>query len=743
MPTEDQELQLKVTLDDQASAQLAQISRALAELGGSSGGIGHATARIGEFEKALGSLGRQSLGVGRTAVELAKAIGPMPVALGTLAYQFTRSSEATKQWSDTLVASANAARAAGVSIGEFRGIVSSMRQSGISAEAASTMIVRFTKAYGELMLMGSNRREQLIQIAGPQFAGDMMMAIKRVGELQTDTEKLQYIQEIGENVYRNELTKSGDAMLAASKRNTVYELMGVPEMAAAHHKIEALDDQTIANMKAEAAAMEELNAAQEKEADTRGRIGDILRSSVAPLETWMVTQADFIEHKLLALMEEEEERIRTHGLWYNFFYFPGMEKALPQGEAAQATPGMGFGYGFQHGGIVTRPTVGMLGEAGPEAVIPLSKLWGSDQPTNENTKELSRLAFNLRALLESGAIIGVPKAYAEGGVITKPTLAKVGEAGPEIVSNRSGSFLADQATVGILGTDGPTSVVPLTGARSDQQNRPAHYQGMATVGGQQFRFGSGTRASPSLPYGTYGLDPDPSAIGPAGQKHQAIASLTDQGVPGNLYDPMLGRQRTNVQLHAEAANKLDQLYTLGCIGVDKRDWPQFREAYAQEAAQNNGKLYLTSTPEGVRIGGAGTVSLASADPWRVKNQLDNVKSLTAPTSSGLSNVAFGGVTEGRSNLDRMMGNQMLNVAASGQIKINHENAPEGAEVETEGDIFKDTETSTTRMPFETHNPFIDTARTVSAWAHRLNPNIDRPGAPGETGVGGIAGGIRD
>lgn len=35
----------------------------------------------------------------------------------------------------------------------------------------------------------------------------------------------------------------------------------------------------------------------------------------------------------------------------------------------------GFGFNFfQHGGIVTRPQLGMLGESGPEAVIPLSKL---------------------------------------------------------------------------------------------------------------------------------------------------------------------------------------------------------------------------------------------------------------------------------------------------------------------------------------------------------------------------------
>ena len=30
-------------------------------------------------------------------------------------------------------------------------------------------------------------------------------------------------------------------------------------------------------------------------------------------------------------------------------------------------------FGFQHGGIVRRPTLALIGERGPEAVVPLSK----------------------------------------------------------------------------------------------------------------------------------------------------------------------------------------------------------------------------------------------------------------------------------------------------------------------------------------------------------------------------------
>ena len=66
-------------------------------------------------------------------------------------------------------------------------------------------------------------------------------------------------------------------------------------------------------------------------------------------------------------------------------------------------PGMGdMGLDFmaQHGGIVTRPSVGLVGEAGPEAIIPLSKLEMRDEALLSEVRglrnELRRLPIHLR-----------------------------------------------------------------------------------------------------------------------------------------------------------------------------------------------------------------------------------------------------------------------------------------------------------------------------------------------------------
>src|SRR5215467_7117784 len=142
---EQQELDLRVSLDDQATAQLQQIRQALGQLGGQ-GQLGQLTSRINEFDKALGALTRQLLDVGKTAMDIAKVIGPMPVAFGALAYQMLRSSDATKAWALELQRAGNMARTAGIGIGEFKEIVASLKVVGLSAEGTGSLLQKFSRA---------------------------------------------------------------------------------------------------------------------------------------------------------------------------------------------------------------------------------------------------------------------------------------------------------------------------------------------------------------------------------------------------------------------------------------------------------------------------------------------------------------------------------------------------------------------------------------------------------------------
>lgn len=63
------------------------------------------------------------------------------------------------------------------------------------------------------------------------------------------------------------------------------------------------------------------------------------------------------------------EDIKSIWTWMKGFSWEGIKGAF--GAAAAAAPEM-QGSPYQHGGVITRPTMAMMGERGPEAVIPLS-----------------------------------------------------------------------------------------------------------------------------------------------------------------------------------------------------------------------------------------------------------------------------------------------------------------------------------------------------------------------------------
>jgi hypothetical protein len=715
MPNEQQELQLRVTLDDQASAQLQQIRQALASIGATSGGggLGRVTNNLTDFEKALGSLSRSALGVGKTAVDLAKTIGPLPVALGTLVYQLNRSSEATKAWGEQLVSTANAARMAGIGIGDFKGIVAGMRAQGVSAESATAMIQKFTHAYGELMLQGSQRRQQLIQIAGPEFANNMMRAIRQIGTLRTDTEKLNHIRQMGENVYRNEMIRSGDSQLAAFKRDALFDILEVGELAQLRHNLVEYDETTKANMKAESESLEKLHEKQTEEALVRERIADILRGSIADQETWITNQIVFVETHLLKWMETESERIRKKGFWYNFFYFPGMadknDPLSPQ-EDRDATEFLTKHRPYLEGGF---DPGGGGGDKG-RAPFDMNNLLGGGQVANEktteNTSELTRLSRNIarlwndpKAILLRGNAVVVP-GYAGGGIIDKPTMGMVGEAGPEAIvplgpNNQLAPSVVTRPTMAKIGNAGPVAVVPMSGQSGIRQvrhssaeiaswqpyfsnpladieqemqaSRSSAREAIAGVGKQEGLGGNVMQAGKAAWESFKYLSSPISAIG-----HTTLGRLAG-GAFGS---------RAGGDVFADAVSPF--IPYAPSSGVESAVKGVATVAKFSNLLSLSGKAATR-----LELGAKGAESVRAA----LGPQVDTASLPSLSTGPRSAAQDVGELYDmGRSQLDRMMGNQILKVGQSGNIKIKHENAPPGAEVQTEGGLFDNAETETSR-----------------------------------------------
>lgn len=147
------------------------------------------------------------------------------------------------------------------------------------------------------------------------------------------------------------------------------------------------------------------------------------------------------------------------------------------------------------GGVFMGPTNALVGEAGPELIVPLDALARTKQTARKSTGGTAPPpAPSLVARLRGERnVTGEPPVYmAEGGVVTEPTNAVVGEAGPEAVvplagpfgavnPNGSGAYSNAQRTEGIVRSE------PVPQGNLDAFRRPN--EGVTNIGG----FGSRAR----------------------------------------------------------------------------------------------------------------------------------------------------------------------------------------------------------------------------------------------------------
>jgi hypothetical protein len=167
-------------------------------------------------------------------------------------------------------------------------------------------------------------------------------------------------------------------------------------------------------MNAEAVKQDALNAALVEEENTRNRIWNIIKGSMADYETAVTKITTKVEKHILKDFETSEASRRD----YLQRQSAGKQSALP------ATPIQNIptpATGFQHGGIVTKPTRALVGEAGPEAITPLSGISPRAASRNlahtrsigENTKQLRSLNDQLDRILGGASQSNISR-YAAG-----------------------------------------------------------------------------------------------------------------------------------------------------------------------------------------------------------------------------------------------------------------------------------------------------------------------------------------
>ena len=162
-------------------------------------------------------------------------------------------------------------------------------------------------------------------------------------------------------------------------------------------------------------AYRQATAEAEKLAETLERTGDILENwkdifirDLGPELTTVVDDFNFVAKAAERIYDTLQKWINPITLLGKLAIggtFPGSILNLPArsggGSAGQTfggVPGLNLPK-FAKGGVVTGPTIGMIGERGPEAIIPLSKFGGGDSD-DENTRALQELTDAVRRLAE-------------------------------------------------------------------------------------------------------------------------------------------------------------------------------------------------------------------------------------------------------------------------------------------------------------------------------------------------------
>lgn len=515
MPDNVQEeiLNIRVNFDPSATRKVQQFQSQLTQTFGSGqiqNSVRSATKEVKEFEDALGKLARQGLGITRTFTDLAKVFTPLPVAIAFIGYELLKQIGVMGEWAQKMTEVGNTARMAGMRIGDFTNISNQLRQAGISAQSASGMISSFSRAYAQLMLQPQKRAE-FFAMAGPEFAEGMDNALAKLGTFTTNVDKLNYIRHMGLNVYANEFARTHDKMLATYKEEMFLQAFGLEQLINKTEDFTQQDEKHLALQKEMAEKAAILNTQIEIERQKREEIFNLSMGWAVDFEAKIVHIGTILEDAIIDQLEQLKE-----GKWtpwaspeHPASVAPGLQPGKAPADWSRVTrpPGVGgavpfmsadVGSGSEHMTVRERRVrahvqPGTPGTAaGPWTGAPEDKpfWWDWTRSTNvedrrgevkeeqtqtidTNTKEFHDLNARLQRLLDTGifgkgstAPAGVVP-LAEGGIVSGPTNALVGEKGPEAIIGKGGMSIVDQPTRTVLGKDGTQAVVPLTSAGAD------------------------------------------------------------------------------------------------------------------------------------------------------------------------------------------------------------------------------------------------------------------------------------
>ena len=311
----------------------------------------------------------------------------------------------------------------GVPTANIINMVEQLKKAGASTEEATTFVKGLTGAMQEFGRRGSREYQELLQHAG-SYSAAMQKLVQDMERAQSIEEKGRLLQEAVANARRN----ATNAAIEHGKTQAEADIAGAKaaeNLAERFHtNIDTLNRMTEAfqNMTGEQKAAfdaqikqgEEVHKMWNEMSTSIEAAGRSLTLSFGPM--LVKTFEDTVREgkAVIGVLDEIQKKLGIGGQDQK----PGEGGEANRPDVAisrwllEHMPGRGKSPGellgvphMQHGGIVNKATLAMIGEGGPEAVVPLDQLGGGGKQgdksrlLDDNTKELKELNDNLFALL--------------------------------------------------------------------------------------------------------------------------------------------------------------------------------------------------------------------------------------------------------------------------------------------------------------------------------------------------------
>jgi hypothetical protein len=647
MPTELQELQLRVSLINEASEGVSRIRDELKELASGTGktAMDKLKEEQSELAKQIKELGELAEGGGRSLVRYIGKFGVAGAAMGGLAASILVGLSSLKEFADRVVDLTNKAKVIGMNPAELKSLIEQYDRLGVSAGVVEQSMAGLSNVLAQVNRIGSEKRLEMIKAAG-QFGTLMEQGIQRVEAQATQAGKLQEVIRQSYVVYDERMKATeGNQADAIKSQNDFLRLWEMDPVLKVLRHVEQVSEEEKKRFEARAKAtadykkvvsdlhheVDELGA--DLSTSMLGAGGTIVTGLHLMLdlvkelrELWKqpwvptnvksgaLTTVDLLKHAATGIGDQGGATFKER--WPGAPVKPANEQPAglmsapaPGSPVSDQIPGIGKGWEWMRRSenIEDRREVDESMRQGDDYLKNIEKNTAETKRLNENFKLLDQGDVELKGL---GGLPGFGKGAGGGfgGGGATGTYGGGGDGGggggggaPNGSSvgpgTGKGSGESHPATGKGGGSVGPSDVLPdlggsgktATGADPDQIGHPRYLSGGVSLAGEQFHWGSGgPRGAGAIPYGKYPINIGKGDIGPIGQRIGSVATVG--GLGGEFTGG--GHHWTGVQIHTAFSDRLDQLYTLGCFSIARSEWPRFKQKLLEENAKH---------PEGLEL----------------------------------------------------------------------------------------------------------------------------------------------